>query len=185
MRKIYREAGISKKKIRKTKIIDPERRHNIKEEAIKAHQELISLQAQGYRIIYIDEMCVTKSTIPTHEYSKKNEPIEIDIKCFSKKTIAVLAGISAEKGVEIVMSFDKSVNTDKFMEFLQRLRFENPFDRIALFMDRLSVHTCRKSKDKMAFHKIIPIYNSPYSPDFNPIEQVFSVVKRQIKKERL
>ena len=130
-------------------------------------------------------MCVTKSTIPTHEYSMKNRPIEIDIKCFSKLTTAVLAGISAEKGVEIVMTFDKSVNTDKFFEFLQRLRFECPFDKIALFMDRLSVHTCKRSKEKMKFHRFIPVYNSPYSPDFNPIEQVFGNAKRDIKRDRL
>ena len=144
--KIYREVGIRKKKIRKTKIVDPSRHQHIKEEAVKAHEQLTSLRQQGYRIIYIDEMCVTKSTIPTHEYSMKNRPIEIDIKCFSKLTTAVLAGISAEKGVEIVMTFDKSVNTDKFFEFLQRLRFECPFDKISLFMDRLSVHTCKRSK---------------------------------------
>ena len=130
-------------------------------------------------------MCVTKSTIPTHEYSMKNRSIEIDIKCFSKLTTAVLAGISAEKGVEIVMTFDKSVNTDKFFEFLQRLRFERPFDKIALFMDRLSVHTCKRSKEKMEFHRFIPVYNSPYSPDFNPIEQVFGNAKRDIKRDRL
>ena len=104
------------------------------------------MKQQGFRIIFIDEMCVTKSTIPTHEYSLKNQPIEIDIKGFQNKTVAVLAGISMEKGVEIVMTFDTSVNTDKFIEFLQRLRFEQPFDKIALFMDRLSVHTCKKAK---------------------------------------
>lgn len=180
--RLYKEAGIRKKKIRKTKIVDPARKEHIHQEAIKANEELKQVAEQGYRVIFIDEMCVTKSTIPTHEYSMKNKPIEIDIKSFSKLTVAVLAGISAQKGVELVMSFDKSVNTDKFFEFLQRLRFENPFDRIALFMDRLSVHTCRKSRDKMKFHKFIPIYNSPYSPDYNPIEQVFSIVKRDIKK---
>ena len=29
------------------------------------------------------------------------------------------------------------------------------------------------------------IFNAPYSPDYNPIEGVFSVAKRKIKQERL
>ena len=96
-----------------------------------------------------------------------------------------MAGISKPKGVELVMQFPKSVNTDKFLEYLQQLRFRNPFDRIAIFMDRLSVHTCNKSKEKMAFLKIEAIFNASYSPEFNPIETVFSLVKRNIKTERL
>ena len=97
----------------------------------------------------------------------------------------MLAGISKEKGMELVMQFDKSVNTDKFIEYLQRIRFLNPFDRIALFMDRLSVHTCKRSKEKMRFLGIRQILNASYSPEFNPIETIFSVIKRNIKKERL
>ena len=33
--------------------------------------------------------------------------------------------------------------------------------------------------------RIRPIYNASYSPDFNPIEGVFSIVKSKIKKWRL
>ena len=96
-----------------------------------------------------------------------------------------MAGISKTKGVELVMQFQKSVNTDKFIEYLKQIRYRNPFDRIAIFMDRLSVHTCRRSKEKMAFLKIEAVYNASYSPEFNPIETVFSLVKRNIKTERL
>ena len=96
-----------------------------------------------------------------------------------------MAGISKTKGVELVMQFQKSVNTDKFIEYLQQIRYRNPFDRIAIFMDRLSVHTCRRSKEKMTFLKIEAVYNVSYSPEFNLIETVFSLVKRNIKTERL
>ena len=32
---------------------------------------------------------------------------------------------------------------------------------------------------------ILPIFNLPYSPEYNPIESVFSQVKRIYKRERL
>ena len=34
----------------------------------------------GFHVIYIDEMMVTKSSIPTHEYSLKNQNVSIDYK---------------------------------------------------------------------------------------------------------
>ena len=83
------------------------------------------------------------------------------------------------------MQFDKSVNTDKFIQYIQKLRFAHPFDQIALFMDRLSVHTCRRSRDQMAFLGFEVILNAVYSPEYNPIETVFSIVKGNIKKQRL
>ena len=117
----------------------------MKEQASEAQNRVLWLTQQGYRVIFIDEICVTKSTIPTHEYSPLKQPIEIDLKGFSNKTIAVLAGISSIKGVEFAYTFEKSVNIEKFFVFLKRLRQKCPFDRIALFMDRLSVHTSKKA----------------------------------------
>ena len=110
-----------------------------------AFNRVKSLTEQGYRIIFIDEICVTKSTIPTHEYSPLRQPIEIDLRGFSNKTIAVLAGISSAKGVEFAYTYEKSVNIENFFDFLKRLRQKYPFDKIALFMDRLSVHTSKKA----------------------------------------
>ena len=83
------------------------------------------------------------------------------------------------------MIYPKSIDTDKFIEFLQKLRFKYPFDQIALFMDRLSVHTCRRAKEKMEFLNIRYVYNAAYSPEFNPIEFVFGLVKRNVKTRRL
>jgi len=49
-------------------------------------------------------------------------------------------------------------------------------------MDNLSVH---KTKKVMAVYErlnITPIFNMPYSPEFNGIESYFSLVKAEYKK---
>ena len=51
-------------------------------------------------------------------------------------------------------------------------------------MDRLSTHFSGKSKDKMRELGIRWIYNVAYEPDYNPIELVFSMVKRNFKQLR-
>ena len=64
--------------------MDEHKKIEIREQAIAAWNRVQQLESEGYRIIYIDEMCVTKSTIPTHEYSNKYKPLMIDMKQFSK-----------------------------------------------------------------------------------------------------
>jgi len=54
-----------------------------------------------------------------------------------------------------------------------------------LFMDKLSVHTSRKTKKECEKYNIIPIFNITASPDFNPIETVFSFVKADFRRTRL
>ena len=52
-------------------------------------------------------------------------------------------------------------------------------------MDNLSVHRSRDVKERMDELSITYIFSPPYSPDYNPIELVFSIFKSEIKKKRL
>ena len=48
-------------------------------------------------------MMVTKSTLPTHEYSLKNQSIKIDHWQYHSRAIAVLAGVSEKIGIDLIM----------------------------------------------------------------------------------
>ena len=76
---------------------------------------------EGYRIIYIDEFCTTQSTIPKSDWWIKNSPIKVDLAPITKKTIASVAAISYQKGAELICSFEKSINIEKFITFLRKL----------------------------------------------------------------
>ena len=77
--------------------------------------------------------------------------------------------------------FEKSVNIDKFNEFLEKLAANNEGKKVALFMDNLAVHRSNRARAKMTELGIEPVFNLAYSPDFNPIEFCFSHVKRLFK----
>jgi hypothetical protein len=72
LRKAYRKAGVKKKKIMRHKIISPDHKAKIRLEALGVKDILKQHMDEGYRIIYLDEFCTTKSTMPTHEWSPKN-----------------------------------------------------------------------------------------------------------------
>jgi len=101
----------------------------------------------GYRLVYCDEFCTTMQTMPKLEWQMKNTTLKIDPKEYHKKTIASVAAISHHKGPELILSFEKSIDRPKFIQFLKKLRQLDPFAKIAIFLDRLSVHRSNDVKE--------------------------------------
>ena len=59
------------------------------------------------------------------------------------------------------------------------------FEDICIYMDNLAVHRSNTLKERMDEMSIPYIFGPPYSPDYNPIESVFSIFKKEIKTRRL
>ena len=84
-----------------------------------------------------------------------------------------------------MMMFDSSVNNEKFKIYLDELRAKYFFDDICIYMDNLTVHTSKVIKERMDELGFAYVYNPVYSPEFNGVEEVFSMAKREIKGRRL
>ena len=52
-------------------------------------------------------------------------------------------------------------------------------------LDNLSVHKATSILQTYKDLRITPIFGVPYTPDFNPVEGVFSIVKNYFAKQRL
>ena len=107
------------------------------------------LQAQKAFILYLDEVVTSRQCIPTHEWTPCKAPLKLDLKQFSKSTIATIASISFQSGVELVMNFSRSVDAKKFIKYLVKLRNLHPDKKLVIYMDRLSVHRSRLVLKKM------------------------------------
>ena len=80
---------------------------------------------------------------------------------------------------------EKAINAKKYISWLRKLRAKLGEVEVYLFVDNLAVH---KTKAVMATYQelgIVPVFNSTYSPKYNPIEVIFSQVKRRYKEQRL
>ena len=140
---------------------------------------------QKYRIIYCDETMITRSTIHQREYTNAYKRVEINQQSLNDQTLAILAGISRENGIEKVMIFDHSVDKWKFKMFIQTLREECNNEKICIYFDNLAVHRSKDVRDELDNLKIPYIFCHPYSPDCNPIESVFSIYKNILRRRRL
>ena len=85
----------------------------------------------------------------------------------------MIASISAERGVELIHVHYSAVTIENFIHYLRWLKIKNR-DKLAILMDNLSVHRSRDVKAFCQQNNIFCLFNIAYSPEFNPIESVFS-----------
>ena len=58
----------------------------------------------------------------------------------------------------------------------------NPFGKLAIYMDRLSVHRTKTVREEAEKLQIRLIFNASYSPDYNAVEGVIGLAKDYIKR---
>ena len=94
-----------------------------------------------------------------------------------------MAAISTEGKIEHLKVTKRAVNHKKYISWLKKLREKlgGKKRKIYLFVDNLSSHKTPKVMRTYTELGIIPIFNSTYSPKYNPIEVIFSQVKRHYK----
>jgi transposase len=117
-------------------------------------------------------------------WSKKGEECIIDLKNIKGKEkyqrYSVLMATSNNKIINYTI-VEKGIKSETFNKFMNKLNIMDKKQKNIYFMDNASVHTSKKFnilKDKL---KLNVIYNAPYHSEFNPIEYVFSLLRKNIQ----
>jgi len=147
--------------------------------------EIAEAKREGRVFVYLDEINFAQSAITLREWSAKNSNLSVDQEDVYVGFRNVIAAMSEEKGIIHVRIQPQTVDSYDFSEYLLRLTQKLRNVPIALFMDNASIHKSKTVKPYYEERNIKPIFNVPYSPDFNPIEAVFSKVKRLFGNRRL
>jgi len=84
---------------------------------------------------------------------------------------------------ESVIEFSESNRAEDFVSFLRKIRDANPEKRIVVILDNFRTHHARKVREEAEKLNISLVYLPPYSPDLNPIENVWKSVKRVISEK--
>ena len=98
------------------------------------------------------------------------------------KTMAFLGAISDNEGLEAYTINPNSITIKEFIEFVEMLSDKFHGQEFAIFMDNLQVHKTKEVLETCKRLRARPIFNVPYSPDFNGIETYFSLLKGEYKK---
>jgi len=131
-----------------------------------------------YNIISIDETSIDTHISNDYGWSPKGKRIETQIRHLRIR-YTVISAISNKK-VLLNKIIKGSVNGQIFLDFMKELLLIiKPQNSILL--DNARIHHSILLKAYMENMPNKMIYNVPYSPEYNPIEKVFSIIKHKLK----
>ena len=126
---------------------------------------------------FVDEMAVEASA-NTARFWSFSKPVK-RVATYVKAKVAGFYCINGESVVEFPES--NSNMTENFIAFLRKIREANPEKRIVIVLDNFKTHHAKKVREEAELNLVL-VYLSPYSPDLNPIENIWKSVKRYVSK---
>jgi len=132
------------------------------------------------KIIYIDESGVEDTLFRQYARAPRGEQVLADILGHKTCRISVIAGLLGHKLIAPLM-FEGYTNTDVFNQWLEECLLPETPPGHVIIMDGASFHKSAKTRQLIENAGCMCIYLPPYSPDFNPIEQWWAILKAKIK----
>jgi len=102
------------------------------------------------------------------------------------KRFSMVAALALDEGIIAAKVVEGSFRHDTFLEYLRDdvLPMTNPFPgpRSVIVLDNARIHHSQAIEDLVRNYGCRIEYLPPYSPDYNPIEQAFSVIKAHLRR---
>lgn len=133
------------------------------------------------QLVSIDEIGFDQRMTPIYGYSYKGTKAIGLTHPTNRKRKNVIMAIDSS-GKRQYQIFDHSIGSLQFVEFIKAMKW--PQGSI-LIMDNVAFHKHANVRDEIFKKGYLINYIPPYSPDCNPIENVFSVVKNTFRKLNL
>jgi transposase len=135
------------------------------------------------RLVFLDETWVKSNMTPAYGWGPTCERVVEAVPHGHWKTITFLGALRST-GLVAPLVVDGALNGELFRAYVQQhlVRVLTPGDIV--IMDNLPTHKVAGVADAIRRVGAKLVYLPPYSPDLNPIEQVFAKAKAEIRKRK-
>ena len=134
-------------------------------------------------IISIDEISVKEFENLDKGWILKGIETEVNNKNkkINNKRYSILMASSNKKIINYTI-VEKGIKTNNFNNFMLKLNRMDKEKNNVYFLDNARVHKTKSFNKIKEDYKLNIIYNAPYQSKYNPIEYVFSLLRKQIQK---
>jgi transposase len=132
---------------------------------------------------YLDETGTCLNLTPLYGRSYRGERV-YDKRPTNQGTRVSTVAILTTEGIKAQYSYIGSLNAKIFIFYLSMYVLRILIDGQTLIMDNHPVHRAKAVQNYLNKNNIKFLYLPPYSPELNPIEEVFSKAKQYIKKQK-
>lgn len=99
------------------------------------------------------------------------------------KTSTTILGALSVQGVQAVMSLEGATDRLAFEAFIEQVLLPTLVPGQIVILDNLSAHKSHKAQQMVEQAGCSWLFLPPYSPDFNPIEMLWSKFKSDLRRE--
>jgi transposase len=153
---------------------NPQRVHDLRKDYEK-NREGINFQD----VLSVDETSVYSKPQYKKAWATKGLRIQVPLARTAGKRHTLVAALSP-KGIVHQELTQGSMNKEKYARFIENIPSSGPK---YILMDNVSFHKSKVVFESLQKKGFSPLFVSPYSPDFNPIELYFSWIKRSYRKQ--
>jgi transposase len=154
------------------KINYEERKTSLKLKITKAKKNIIS----------IDETSIELGCRPNYGWSTKGKPCKYLV-TEKRQRFTLLMAINKTKIIGYQL-FKNACNGENFKDFISD-KVKPKMKKANLLMDNARIHHYTKFKEYTKNNDMNIIYNIPYCPEYNPIEYVFNILKKDLSHGKI
>ena len=131
-------------------------------------------------LIFIDETGVNLTVVRSHARAFGGKRAYGERPYYHSENITLFGAIGLSGWVG-AMTLNGGTNGDTFRFFLENILVPNLWEGACVVMDNLPAHKVKGIRELIEQKGAKLVYLSPYSPDFNPIENCWSKIKEFLR----
>lgn len=135
------------------------------------------------RLVFIDETWTKTNMAPLRGWGDKTERLQAFVPHGCWKTLTFLAALRHD-GITAPCVFDGPINAESFTRYIVQFLLSTLKPGDIVVMDNLSSHKGKAIRAAIKSVGARLLFLPAYSPDLNPIEQVFAKLKHLLRKAK-
>ena len=132
-------------------------------------------------LVFVDEMGVHTSLAPIYGYAPKGERLRLSVPRNRGKNTTLLSSITVG-GMGPSLAVEGATTARVFETYVEKVLVPTLRAGQVVVMDNLGAHKPKRVRELIEERGCKVLYLPAYSPDYNPIEEAFSKVKRFLRK---
>jgi transposase len=143
----------------------------------KTHQGRIAAR----RLVFIDETWIKTNMAPLRGWGPRGERLAAKVPHGHWKTLTFIAALRHDR-IEAPFVIDGPINRDLFTLYVETVLAPTLNEGDVVILDNLGSHKGKAARRAIRARRAHLIFLPPYSPDLNPIEQLFAKLKHLMRK---
>jgi transposase len=168
--------GITRKK--KTPRVAERDRPEVRKKRRAFRREVTTIEPT--RLVFVDETGATTAMTPTYGRAPRGERVE-GVAPASWESVTLIAAMGTD-GVRAPMAFTGATTAADFEAYVEQILAPELRPGDVVVFDNLSAHTGPAVVEAIERIGARVLRLPPYSPDFTPIEEMFSAVKGRLRR---